>query len=307
MTQSRIPLVIAFAVLLFIAGAVLLFVAGNYTLSGGGIGYAIGRALVPWAIAMVILWQATKKPGWKLNAFLVPLFVFSAMTGYFAFQDAAAVTPHAEAQFDSLRDDPEVGPYWTAMQRDFPDTYREIRAQIIADGKAGRSMSEGLAHRAQIESRLMVELAPSIAKAPDSALVAVNAGQLQIALALQREDIGACVEFGSTGLRTPHRFSPSTNRAVSQAAADTLEAARQGMDHPTARTVQLTEVEQRAFVEAVAQAAGNPRLRDMVLTGHHDGASASERCSATVAIYTAVASLSPSLNAKITARLMGPQ
>lgn len=172
-----------------------------------------------------------------------------------------------------------------ALQTHFPDDWKAMQQQ--------RQQASG--NDAAIGAAFINAKVAHVARAPDSAILAIIAAETALAKQLQHDDPAACANYILAGPTDTHRYSQPAQVLLDRAAAQTVIAARQGIDAPKPRTVnQPAAIDRLQF--AMRDQGVPSRLMDP------DAArplTADEQCQYGVHLYETLGTLPPAQAADI--------
>ncbi|HEY3812174.1 MAG TPA: hypothetical protein VGL66_03030 [Caulobacteraceae bacterium] len=126
-----------------------------------------------------------------------------------------------------------AGGAFAEMRTDFPADYEAMKDRLADKYAAGASDAEET-QEALIELKSFIAgKSDDVAKAPQDALLPINAQRTRIFDAVRAESVDACAQMAQGGMTGATKLSQATQDILAHIVALDIHAAKAGMDHPT--------------------------------------------------------------------------
>lgn len=215
-------------------------------------------------------------------------------------------TSRSERVANALAVNPSLVNFYDPLKRYFPEDYQELSRGVASLTERGAS-SEEIAQYSFLAMRAFVaEHMQDIASAPTPVLVRISKSQASVARILSAENPAACAEYGVSGLKsgTLARLSPSARANIGAGVRATIEAAHKGAASPITREAKLSQDDTNRLVRALTESGLTEHQMRLLQRGGIERASVLDQCQVTMALYEAVARMTPEETARITSSLL---
>lgn len=183
--------------------------------------------------------------------------VLGLVIAKFAFDAFANRPGNVEAQFDTaVQNDPNMGPMFKAMRDYFPTDYAALKAEMVAQHRAGTPMASisaiGFARMAAFRKSHLGDLA----QAPSSELQAFRQSQATLLAQLAKESKAMCARYTFAALLPTDRPSPAGQKALADFGAVQFRAIAAGMKNPVKRDTDAPKPKDAEALAAQMKAEG---------------------------------------------------
>ena len=178
-----------------------------------------------------------------------------------------------------------AGGAFAEMRKNFPADYEAMKDRLADKYAAGASDADET-QEALVELKSFIAgHAGDVAKAPQDALLPINAQRTRIFDALRAESIQACADVSQGNMASADKLSQATQDVLAHIVALDIDAAKAGQDHPTTYPEFSFSAAQRSALAAQMEAQGV----------HPDGAAtdANTQCGVATVTQQFIASLPP--------------
>jgi len=182
---------------------------------------------------------------------------------------------------------------YTALERNFPEDYARIRAELDAMLKGGKSEAEVQARAFELFREFTNSHAEQTVQAPDAQLVALAHKQVALMTVLQQDNVEACAQITRVKFESDAGLTPRSRAALSAVTAAQLEATKAGMAAPNKREGLSGEAVFGSFTEALKRENVSQAAQEAAFADEADNPPAALVCEGGLGIARAIASMPP--------------
>ncbi|GEM_PF-1057478 len=221
--------------------------------------------------------------GGLISGLIVLAFIIAALAGagwWIMAQRAHERSP--EGVEEILLKDRTAAPLYRALKDNYPQEFAALRATLSQRLQTGATPKELVREMrgwlAGFTKRHLAELA----QAPHGDLVLYRQLEIDLADALERENLTACAHFAMATLAENEKLTRDTQIQLVDFAAQQINVSAAGRDHPMKRKIpagQLDQADAIAMVQAVRKAGMTQNDFDVwTNTARLDRAPAAQQC-----------------------------